>query len=48
MYPDHFYTGVFESLLGTGAGAGAADIQRALDATRRSPFEIFRREIPLT
>jgi hypothetical protein len=48
VYPDHFYTGFFAALLETGAGAGEADIRDALDATRRSPFEIFARDVPLT
>ncbi|MEX2146550.1 MAG: multiheme c-type cytochrome [Candidatus Rokuibacteriota bacterium] len=48
VYPDHFYTGFFESLLGSGAGRGRAEIQKALDATRRSTFELYRRDIPLT
>ena len=48
VYPDHFYTGFFEALLATGAGAGEAEIREALDATRRSPFPIFSRDVPLT
>jgi Cytochrome c554 and c-prime len=48
VYPDHFYTGFFAALLETGAGAGEAEIREALDATRRSPFEIFARDVPLT
>lgn len=48
VYPDHFYTGFFGALLETGAGAGEAEIREALDATRRSPFEIFARDVPLT
>jgi len=48
VFPDHFYTGFFESLLDNGAGAGAGRIQEALEATRRSAFVIFEREIPLT
>lgn len=48
VYPDHFYTGLFESLLRSGAGAGEAQIRQALDAARRSAFPIFTREIPLT
>ena|SRR2546422_4408152 len=46
--PDHFYTRFFESLLATGAGGGAADIRAALEASRRSPFQIFNRSVPLT
>jgi hypothetical protein len=48
VYPDHFYTGFFGALLETGAGAGEAEIREALEATRRSPFEIFARDVPLT
>jgi hypothetical protein len=48
VYPDHFYTGFFETLLETGAGAGEAQIREALEATRRSAFVIYEREIPLT
>lgn len=48
VYPDHFYTRFFESLLGTGAGRGTAEIQKALNATRRSTFELYRHDLPLT
>ena len=48
VYPDHFYTGFFGTLLETGAGEGEALIRGALEATRRSPFEIFARDVPLT
>jgi hypothetical protein len=48
VYPDHFYTGFFTALLETGAGGAEAEIREALDATRRSPFEIFARDFPLT
>jgi len=48
VYPDHFYTRFFESLLASGAGRGKADIQKALEATQRSTFELYRRDIPLT
>ena len=44
--PDAFYTKFFETLLGQGAGAGAADIRKALDDTRRSPFTVFERVFP--
>lgn len=47
VLPDHFYTRFFESLLRDGAGRGTAEIQAALEATRRSVFELYRREIPL-
>jgi hypothetical protein len=48
VYPDHFYTRFFESLLVSGSSRGKAEIQKALDATRRSTFELYRRDIPLT
>lgn len=46
--PDAFYTRFFESLLRQGAGRGAAQIREALQATRRSPFTVFSREVPLS
>lgn len=46
--PDHFYTRFFESLLASGPGQGRAEMQKALDATRRSTFELYRRDVPLT
>src|SRR5262249_30128200 len=48
VHPDHFYTRFFESLLRSGAGRGTAEIQKALEATRRSTFELYRRDVPLT
>jgi hypothetical protein len=48
VYPDHFYTRFFESLLGSRAGAGQPQIREAFEATRRSPFTIYQREIPLS
>jgi len=48
VFPDHFYTGFFEALLAGGAGAGQAEIQEALEASRRSSFVIFRRDVSLT
>lgn len=48
VYPDAFYTRFFEALLAQGAGRGEAQIREALEATRRSPFIVFEREIPLT
>lgn len=44
VFPDYFYSRFFEALL-PGAGAGAPQIREALAATRRSPFEIFARQI---
>jgi hypothetical protein len=48
VLPDHFYTGFFEALLENGAGAGETRIREALEATRRSPFVIFSRDIRVT
>jgi hypothetical protein len=48
VYPDHFYTRFFESLVASGAGRGKPEIQTALAATRRSTFELYRRDVPLT
>lgn len=48
VYPDHFYTGFFAALLETGAGDEDTLLREALEATRRSPFEIFARDVPLT
>ena len=45
VYPDAFYTAFFETLLRQGAGRGAADIEAALAATRRSWFTIFVEDI---
>jgi hypothetical protein len=47
-FPDHFYTQFFTSLLDSGAGAGERQIREALEATRRSAFVVFDRELPLT
>jgi hypothetical protein len=47
VFPDHFYTGFFEALLAGGAGVGEAQIREALAATRRSVFELYRREFAL-
>jgi hypothetical protein len=46
--PEAFYVGFFETLLQQGAGRGEADIKKALDAARRSPFTVFERDIPLS
>lgn len=48
VLPDQFYTGFFEALLANGAGDGEAEIREALEATRRSPFVIWNRDVPLT
>jgi hypothetical protein len=48
VYPDHFYARFFESLLGNGAGAGEPQVREALEATRRSAFTVYQREIPLS
>jgi hypothetical protein len=46
--PDAFYTRFFEALLAQGAGRGEAQIKEALAATRRSPFTLFVKAIPLS
>jgi hypothetical protein len=48
VQPDHFYTGFFKSLLASAAGGGAPHLHEALDATRRSAFDIFSKDLPLT
>lgn len=48
VHPDHFYTGFFKSLLASGVGAGASDIHEALEHSRRSAFEVFSKDLPLT
>lgn len=48
VYPDHFYTGFFESLLANPGGAGPAQLHEALEASRRSQFVIFEQDLPLT
>jgi hypothetical protein len=47
VLPDEFYTRFFEALLAGGAGDGARDIEAALDASRRSSFVIWSRDVPL-
>ncbi|MBI4755737.1 MAG: hypothetical protein HY778_10055 [Betaproteobacteria bacterium] len=46
--PDHFYTGLYESLLTAGAGRGAAMIREALTRSRASHFTFLeeRRALP--
>ncbi len=46
--PDAFYVGFFEALLQQGPGRGEAQIRRALETARRSPFTVFERELPLS
>ena len=48
VQPDHFYTEFFKSLLASGAGAGTRQIHEALEVSRRSPFDIFSKDVPLT
>ena len=48
VFPDYFYTRFFEAVLASGAGEGEAAIREALEASRRSAFVIFSRELPLT
>jgi len=46
VLPDEFYTRFFEALLA--AGAGEAQIREALEATRRSAYRLYVKELPLT
>ena len=46
--PDAFYTKFFETLLRQGAGRGEAQIRAALEASRRAPFTVFERDLPLS
>jgi hypothetical protein len=48
VLPDEFYTRFFEALLAAGAGAGEAEIREALEATRRSAYTLYVKELPLT
>jgi len=48
VLPDEFYTRFFEALLAAGAGEGEAQIREALEATRRSAYTLYRKELPLT
>jgi hypothetical protein len=48
VFPDHFYTGFFEAVLSSGAGDREGQIREALEASRRSPFVIFSRKIPVS
>lgn len=48
VLPDEFYTRFFDALLVAGAGVGEAQIREALEATRRSPYTLFAKELPLT
>jgi hypothetical protein len=45
--PDAFYVRFFEALLAQGAGRGEAQIRQALEASRRSPFVVWQRELSL-
>ena len=45
--PDAFYTRFFETLLAQGAGRGEPQIREALEATKRSPFVVFQRELAI-
>jgi hypothetical protein len=47
VYPDWFYTRFFQALLRQGAGRGTAPLREALEATRRSPYVLFERDLPL-
>ncbi len=45
--PDAFYTRFFQALLEEAPGRGAPRLRQALEATRRSPFTVFERLVPL-
>jgi hypothetical protein len=45
--PDHFYTEFFTALLRQGAGAGEPDIRAALEASHRSAFLVYERDVAL-
>jgi cytochrome c554/c'-like protein len=45
VFPDAFYTAFFEGLLRQGAGRGEAQIREALEASRRSAFVVFQRDV---
>jgi len=45
VFPDAFYTAFYEVVLRQGAGRGAAQIEEALAATRRSWFTVFSEEL---
>jgi hypothetical protein len=45
---DEFYTRFFEVLLAAGTGEGEAQIREALEATRRSAYTLYVKELPLT
>ncbi|MBI3638111.1 MAG: hypothetical protein HY216_18095 [Candidatus Rokubacteria bacterium] len=46
--PDAFYTRFLDTLLAQDASHGEAQIREALDASRRSPFTVFARDVPLS
>jgi hypothetical protein len=46
--PDAFYTRFFTTLLENGAGRGEGAIREALGETRRSPYTVFTRDVPVT
>jgi propanediol dehydratase small subunit len=48
VLPDEFYTRFFEALLAAGSGEGEAQIREALEATRRSAYTLYVKELSLT
>ena len=48
VLPDEFYTRFFEAILTGETGEGEAQIREALEATRRSPYTLYTKELPLT
>jgi len=48
VYPDHFYSRFYESMLGNGSvGRGTKLIEQALKESQTSPFTLFEKTIPL-
>ncbi len=47
VLPDEFYTRFFGAMLSAGAGAGEEQIRLALEATRRSAYTLYEKDLPL-
>src|SRR5882724_2607959 len=45
VLPDEFYTRFFEAMLSAGAGGGDDQIRLALEATRRSAYTLYEKEL---
>ena len=48
MLPDEFYTRFFEAMLAAGARGGDDQIRLALEATRRSAYTLYEKELALS